>query len=153
VKRNLKHSSAIFAILTAMGPIYGQFLSTPVNRWTQSSGMAAQRTGACSVQLPDGRVLVAGGRSDAVVLNSVEVSNADGVFSPAASMIQPRAGAACVALPDGRVLITGGTDGKSTLASAEVYDAAKDLWHSIGSMSVGRSGHTATATAGAMSTP
>jgi uncharacterized protein (TIGR03437 family) len=61
-------------------------------------------------------------------------------------MSQARAGAACIALPDNRVLVTGGNDDSTTLATAEVYDAHKDAWHSVGSMSVARTGHTATAT-------
>ena len=61
-------------------------------------------------------------------------------------MSQARADAACIVLPDGRVLVTGGSDGTANLATAEVYDAGEGTWQSLGSMSVARSGHTATAT-------
>ncbi len=89
---------------------------------------------------------MAGGRSDTGVLNSVEISTADGTFASVAPMSQARADAACIVLPDGRVLVTGGSDGVASLASAEVYNPTKGAWQSLGNMSVARSGHTATAT-------
>ena len=146
MKRYSKYYLTSIAILVSAWLINGQFASTPVNRWTQSAEMGAQRASACSVQLADGRILVAGGRNDAAVLNTAEVSGPDGSFAAVASMSQPRSGAACIALPGGRVLVTGGNDGKANLASAEIYDAARDTWTSLGNMSVARSGHTATAT-------
>jgi Bacterial Ig-like domain (group 3)/Galactose oxidase, central domain/Kelch motif len=146
VRRYSKYYLTSIAILISALLIHAQFVSTPVNRWTQSAEMSAQRASACSVQMADGRVLVAGGRNDAAVLSTVDVSGADGTFSPAAPMSQARADAACIALPDGRVLVTGGSDGKAALATAEVYDAKSDSWQSLGSMAVARTGHTATAT-------
>ncbi len=48
-------------------------------------------------------------------------------------------------LADGRVLIEGGVNRAfSRLASAELYDPATESWSDAGSMTVGRSNHTAT---------
>ena len=146
MKRISKYFLTSTAILVSLWVINGQFASIPVNRWTQFAEMAAPRASACSVQLADGRVFVAGGRSDTGVLNTVEISTPDGTFSSVAPMSQARADAACIVLPDGRVLVTGGSDGAANLATAEVYDPAKGTWQSLGNMSVARSGHTATAT-------
>ena len=146
MRRYKKYYLTSIVILITAWLVNGQFASTPVNRWTRSSEMTVQRASACSVQLSDGKVLIAGGRNDAAVLNTAEVSNPDGTFTAVASMSQPRAGAACIALPNGRVLVTGGSDGNTNLASAEIYNSRNDTWTPVGEMSAARSGHNATRT-------
>src|ERR1039457_7108462 len=70
--------TGIAILVSSVWLINGQFASIPVNRWTQFAEMSTQRSSACSVQMSDGRVLVAGGRSDSAVLSTVEVSGTDG---------------------------------------------------------------------------
>jgi hypothetical protein len=77
-----------------------------------TGSMTVERSGAAASRLPDGRVLVAGGGSVAVLspdLQSAEIFDpATGSFSPTGSMTVPRFGAAAAPLPDGRVLVAGG---------------------------------------------
>jgi hypothetical protein len=106
--------------------------------------MSVPREGAAAAPLPDGRVLVAGGRyydEGAHYLSSAEVFDpATGTFSSAGigSMSVPRFGAAAAPLPDGRVLVAGGFyfdfgDGsKHYLSSAEVFDPATGTFSSAG---------------------
>jgi Ca2+-binding RTX toxin-like protein len=124
--------------------------------------MSVPREGAAAAPLPDGRVLVAGGRYYDVDYeyypgdypSSAEVFDpATGTFSSAGvgSMGTPRWAAAAAPLPDGRVLVAGGFyfdfgDGSDHfLSSAEVFDPATGTFSSagIGSMSVPRFGAAA----------
>jgi Ca2+-binding RTX toxin-like protein len=121
--------------------------------------MSVPREGAVAAPLPDGRVLVAGGRyydRDGEYYAGNYPSRAE-VFDPATntfssagvgSMGTPRWAAAAAPLPDGRVLVAGGYyydfgDGTDHfLSSAEVFDPATGTFSSagIGSMSVPRYG-------------
>ncbi|MBL8921308.1 MAG: hypothetical protein JNJ54_20785 [Myxococcaceae bacterium] len=104
--------------------------------------------------LPDGRVLVAGGRGQSATetLASTELYEpSSNTWSPGPPMTTARAGHTATALLDGRVLVVGGTapaaDGASrfeALASAEVFDPKKRSWTVVGSLSEARNGHSAT---------
>jgi Ca2+-binding RTX toxin-like protein len=117
----------------------------PATNTFRSAGigsMSVPRSGAAAAPLPDGRVLVAGGRSSTppYVLSSAEIFDpATNTFSSAGvgSMSVVRWGAVAAPLPDGRVLVAGGSDGTHLLASAEVFDPAANTFNSagIGSMS------------------
>jgi Ca2+-binding RTX toxin-like protein len=121
--------------------------------------MSVPREGAAAAPLPEGQVLVAGGRYYDVDYNpepgaypsSAEVFDpATGTFSSAVvgSMGTPRWAAAAAPLPDGRVLVAGGyyfdfDDGTDhLLSSAEIFDPATGTFSSagVGSMSVPRFG-------------
>src|SRR6185436_19847407 len=96
------------------------------------------------------QVLIAGGETD-----SAELFNpSSGAFTATGSMTVSRSAHTATLLPDGRVLIAGGVQdfGPGTVpiplgpgvASAELYDPVTGSFTSTGSMSEGRSGHTAT---------
>jgi prepilin-type processing-associated H-X9-DG protein len=123
-----------------------QISGPAVNRWTQANNLAAARAAACSVLLPDGRVLVAGGNSQGGAVNTVDIMGTSGAFTPGPPMLQGRSNAACALLQDGTVLVAGGTDGKTALASAEIFTPSTNSWSSAGAMSTPRYGHTATVT-------
>ena len=102
-----------------------------------SSKMSVQRTGHIQLTLPDGRVLIAGGRTSEVpeVPGAMVHKNADifdpktNTFSPTGSLNVARRDHAAVILDDGRVLIAGGGDGCGMgttmgIDSAEIYDPA-----------------------------
>ncbi len=84
--------------------------------------------------LPDGRVLVAGGKDDdstekpreAEIFDPARVGSGGSPFLPAASLKQDRFAHQAVTLADGRVLLLGGWSGsaKATTATAEIYDPA-----------------------------
>jgi hypothetical protein len=72
--------------------------------------------------LPDGKVLVAGGYDGTDRLASALVFNpSTGTYTATGSMNSPRQGAAVAPLPDGRILIAGGLSVLPTrLATAEI---------------------------------
>jgi hypothetical protein len=108
--------------------------------------MATSRQGPVAAPLPDGRVLVAGGRSNSNInQRSAEIFNpATNSFTPVPGgnqMVVGREFAAAAPLPDGRVLIAGGLDNTVTAtASAEVFDPATNRFSAVGSMATPRNG-------------
>jgi N-acetylneuraminic acid mutarotase len=77
----------------------------------------------------------------------VEALGASGTFAYTGSLNTARYNHTATLLPNGEVLVVGGlgVNGVSaSLASAELYDPQKGKWTTTGSMSVGRTGLTAT---------
>jgi WD40 repeat protein len=123
--------------------------------WDPSTG-TFQRTGSLTESrirhtatlLPDGRVLVIGGKDGWEPLASAEAWDpATGTFSPTGSLQEERYGHTATLLPDGRVLVVGGhrdLDSRNTLNSAEIWDPASRTSRQAGSLTVARAGHTAT---------
>lgn len=116
--------------------------------------LTTPRSHHTATALPDGRVLVAGGRSQSATeaLVSTELYEpARNAWKPGPPMAFARAGHTATALLDGRVLVVGGTapaaDGSSrldALASAEVFDPKQGTWTTVGALEEPRNGHTAT---------
>lgn len=72
--------------------------------------------------LPDGKVLIAGGRNWSGALATAEIYDpATELFTPTGSLHTARYGHTASVLPDGRILLAGGYNG-SYLNSAEIYD-------------------------------
>jgi hypothetical protein len=96
--------------------------------WTATGSMGGARLGHISIQLADGRVLVAGGFNTAppaeIPVASAELYDpTTGTWNDTADLVEGRAGATATLLSDGRVLITGGFDSNGTgLITAELYD-------------------------------
>jgi hypothetical protein len=130
-------------------------LSIVTTSWFPTGNLLAARESQTATLLPSGLVLVAGG---ATTLNGAPIASAElynpaaGTWSPTSSMSTARIGHTANLLSNGMVLVVGGTDvappsGQSlpVLTSAELYDPVAGAWSPTGSMSTGRSGHTATA--------
>ena len=109
------------------------------------SDMAVPRSGHTATLLGDGKVLVAGGTTDA--------SHSADLFDPTTSsfvpttggMVYTRTGHCAALLPNGRVLIAGGADSKGTLfKTAEVFDPATGTFTATGDLNQVREGATAT---------
>jgi Kelch motif/Fibronectin type III domain len=114
------------------------------NTWTPVlNSMSSKRTGLpTAVLLPNGKVLVAGGK-DAVgvpVASADLYDPADNMFHPAHAMGTARAEAASVLLPSGKVLVAGGTNASNqSETSAETYDPVANSWTpATNAMSSGR---------------
>jgi N-acetylneuraminic acid mutarotase len=113
--------------------------------WVSTGSMALPRQGHTAAPLANGKVLVAGGFSNAGYLATAEVyDSASGTWSPANVMSSPRMDHTATLLPNGKVLVVGGRDSGSYFATAEVYDPASGTWSATGSMASRRTYHTAT---------
>ena len=114
----------------------------PTGFWQATGRLAEARAGACAVALNDGTILVAGGSSAAASLASVELYQAEGVFTQGTAMQTGRSGHTCTLLADGRVLAAGGDDAGQ--GSAELYDPVAATWTLIPGAGIALNGHTAT---------
>ena len=87
-----------------------------------------------------GQVLVAGGDTSVVILDSAELYDpAAGTWNATDSLITARRSHTATLLPSGKVLVAGGLDSSANpLSSAELYDPATGMWSSTGSMSTAR---------------
>ncbi len=111
-----------------------------------SAGMITTHQHGAAVRLADGRVLIAGGVSEAGFEARAEIFTPPiepgevGTWSSAGSMPIARADFVLARLPDGRVLAAGGSNSWTGGASnADVYDPATGKWTPVGNMLTGRS--------------
>lgn len=122
---------------TATAELYNRSSGT----WTATPPMSAARINHTATLLPDGNVLVTGGRGDKNALSSTELYNpTTGTWRNAASMNAPRNLATATLLPNGKVLVIGGDSG----GTIELYNPATDTWTPAGAMKSPRQGHTTT---------
>jgi Kelch motif protein len=144
-------------------PVVNAELYNPATgTWAATGSMTAARAGGTATLLPDGHVLVAGGRCNghgyynctpgdyANPLSSAELYNpATGRWTRTGSMRTGRAYDTATLLRDGKVLVAGGqaycTDGVCVdTASAELYNPATGTWAATGRMHQVREQFTAT---------
>ncbi|WP_437927614.1 kelch repeat-containing protein [Sorangium sp. So ce291] len=105
--------------------------------WTSRAPLSTVRYAHSATLLPDGKVLVAGGRRDVdfVLLYSAELYDpVTDTWTPAESMNFARAGHVATLLPGGKVLVAGGAPYEADLGRAEIYDPATDTWTLTGAM-------------------
>lgn len=123
-------------------------LYDPLNdRWTLLPGvMVDPRSGHTATNLPDGRVLIAGGSNGSSPLASIETfSIVTEEFSFAGALHAPRIKHAAVALDDGRVAIIGGVDSEGVdQAQTFVFDPDTNQLAASLTLNVPRSATTAT---------
>ncbi len=116
--------------------------------FSPTGSMGTARGMHTATLLPNGKVLIAGGRNDALPysLSSTELYDpATGTFSYTGFMGTARESHKATLLPNGKVLIAGGYNTTSgDLASAELYDPATGTFSPTGSMGIPRIAHTAT---------
>jgi hypothetical protein len=128
-----------------------ELYDTSSGTFSPAGDMTASRSGHTATLLPDGKVLIAGGRASfgSGAAGDTAQSTAElydplaDTFTPAGSMSAPREGHTATLLNNGKVLIAGGVafkDGKQMdLGSAELYDPATGTFTPTGRMQTARS--------------
>ncbi len=112
--------------------------------FTETGSMTTGREAPTAVLLPDGHVLVVGGRLLPVVdgLTSAELYDpASGTFTATGPMSMPRTMPAAIELRDGRILVAGGGIVPET---PELYDPASGTFTQAGTTTVLRTDESAT---------
>lgn len=121
-------------------PVAGSFTAT--------GKMVTARQVATATLLNTGKVLIVGGNSASGDLRAELYDPVTGTFAATGSLSVFRAGHTATLLLDGRVLIAGGVSSLTSTccawATAEVYDPASGTFSATGSMTIVRTGHTAT---------
>src|SRR2546425_7461113 len=105
---------AVFSLLCSTLLIKGIISQVPTGAWAPAGTMASPRSGAATVALQDGRLLITGGDAGSGALASAEIFDTSGHFSAVASMTFARIRHTATVLEDGRVLVAGGIGGSGT---------------------------------------
>src|SRR5882672_9150478 len=137
-------------LMAGGGDLIAELYDPTAGTFTATGSMGAPHLGQTATLLQNGQVLIAGGETAKAEL----FNPSTGAFVATGSMTVSRSGHTATLLPDGRVLIAGGVQdfGPGTVpiplgpgvASAELYDPMSGTFTPTGSMSEGRTGHTAT---------
>jgi hypothetical protein len=133
--------AALLAICLG-GSLRGSIPAAATGEWVTTGNMLHARSGASSVLLLNGAVLVTGGTDASGAAADTELFEPSGGFVPAGSMGGARAHHASVLLSDGRVLVIGGKNSTGASASTEYYDHGE--WYAGPALGEARWGHTAT---------
>lgn len=143
-------------LLVAGGYIYtngqSQYLSSaelydPASgTWTLTGSLTITRSSHTATLLPNGNVLVAGGRNDDRVLSIAELYDPlSGSWATTGSLSQRRYVHTATLLSTGKVLVAGGANPEnSPLKSAELYDPTTGTWTETAALASARWSHTAT---------
>ncbi|NLP08861.1 amidohydrolase family protein [bacterium] len=112
-------------VLISGGAYYsnkGELYDYLTDSWSYSGSMnVSRRSYHTASLLPDGRVLIAGGRIDAVTATAEIFDPATATFTLTDSMTTPRQNHRATPLSTGDVLVTGGYNGTNTVNSTEIY--------------------------------
>jgi N-acetylneuraminic acid mutarotase len=103
--------------------------------WSDGASMSVERVWDTQTVLSDGRILVAGGQTNAgVYTNTAELYDpTSGSWSSAGAMAHGRYLAAAARLGNGRVLVAGGDRAGNcgaAIGTADIYDPATNAWSS-----------------------
>ncbi|WP_224250131.1 kelch repeat-containing protein [Hyalangium gracile] len=105
------------------------------NTWSETGRLVEARFSPTATVLPDGKVLVTGGESRALITQTAELYDpATGTWSYTGSMLERRENHTAALLPNGRVLVAGGNYLFGSVLTAELYDPATGTWSYTGSL-------------------
>lgn len=142
---------ALVAAALVVGGVFGgddapaEDTQPVVGSWSEAPSLTSVRGSTPALQLPDGRMLVAGGGVGSAVVGATELFDPEAEeWQSSGQLGQPRRGHRAVVLDDGRVLVAGGLAEGELLASAEVFDPETGAWEDTGAMNQPRLGHTLT---------
>ena len=93
--------------------------------WRTIEKLPAPRSHHTATLLPDGKVLVIGGRIERYgppTADALIYDPATGAWSEAPSLLRPRIGHTATLLRNGKVLLVGGSDGGGMTKSVEFYE-------------------------------
>ena len=127
-----------------LGTVQQAHVTTP--SWTHTGHLHTARVFHTATLMPNGKVLVVGGISGLIVLNSAEMYDpASGHWSAMGSLNVPRFLFTATLLRNGKVLVAGGNSGplSPTTNTAELYDPATGIWSATGNLNTTRSWHSA----------
>ncbi|HEY1690374.1 MAG TPA: kelch repeat-containing protein [Solirubrobacteraceae bacterium] len=144
---------ALAALAAAAGPAFGGPARTPAEGyWTSAFAFfGEERAFAAAATLPDGDVLVMGGKQSKAAVASTEVLNPSGeALAPTAPMEETRSFPVAASLPNGEILVAGGHNGTlggfgsgEYLKSSETYNPASNEWTPAEEMMTAREGAAA----------
>ena len=128
----LTNPSAPVAVTSA------ELYNSTTGTWSSTTAMHQPRFYHTATLLPDGQVLVVGGKTNNSIysLATAELYNpATATWTFTGSMSTQRDSHTATLLPNGRVLVAGGGGVSGYQSSAEIYDPASGMWSATGSMS------------------
>ena len=142
--------STDFAPVSAVLNVTPIVMTQPRGWFSTTGNMTVARTSHTATLLQDGRVLIAGGSTNASLGTPGEILSSAELFDPVSetfvatgSMTTARTGHTATLLPDGRVLLAGGASAYSSLSSAEIYDPSTGKFMPTGTMTSAQFWHTA----------
>ncbi|AKQ63740.1 Branched-chain amino acid ABC transporter, amino acid-binding protein [Myxococcus hansupus] len=117
-----------------------------VQSWFPAGVLGMVRVDPLMALLPNGRVLVVGGRDGAgtALATSMQYDRAANTWSATGGLSTVRADATATTLASGEVLVVGGTTAGGALATTERYALTTNAWNAAGSLARARHSHTAT---------
>jgi hypothetical protein len=115
---------------TARGVRAAEVYDPSTGVWSPAGDIKIIRNSHTASLLPDGMVLIAGGKRYGRMLPEAEIYDpASNTWAQAANLTQARASHAAVALQNGMVLVVGGEAASgAALSTAELYDPATGTW-------------------------
>ncbi len=134
----------ILSVLICLG-LSATVAPASVGTWGQVGSLSVPRTGAATVLLADGRVLVTGGLdAGGLTLNTTDFVNPDGTVTPGPALNMGRSGHTATLIAGNLVLVTGGNTAAGATNTAELFDPTANTWTLLSStLNDARSGHAA----------